>query len=324
VLLGAMLQAATVMAQGEPGVPPTPDDEADVPRAPGPDTSAAETDEPATTAPKPEPPATPPGTPFTRRYPTPPNAYGTWPPSRWPRPAGAGGLTEPARPAHGEDAAEVPPPDEPKKKPEPEGPYVPHWMAVEAGVRNFVIFDDGIDPYSSSNLFAQGAFGLTFVPFHTGPSSFGVTAEYDVGVKSHHVRFVDSSLVLHRIGLGLHAQVVLGRFRIFARAVPAAWYAQASLDDSGVDRPTVAGGWTWGMDATGGAAIRLGSAGGPSHDPAVRFWLLAELGYGFAGAIPMRFGPEEDEEDPRQYGEVTLPDVKPAGLVNRIAVSLSF
>ncbi|MBW2458067.1 MAG: hypothetical protein JRI68_26415, partial [Deltaproteobacteria bacterium] len=49
-----------------------------------------------------------------------------------------------------------------------------------------------------------------------------------------------------------------------------------------------------------------------------------ELGYGFAGAVDMNYSPEEDDDDPRVYGSVDLPPVRPSGLINRLAVALTF
>ncbi|MBW2457490.1 MAG: hypothetical protein JRI68_23485, partial [Deltaproteobacteria bacterium] len=203
-------------------------------------------------------------------------------------------------------------PDQPEPE-VPTGPYVPHWMSAEIGVRNWVVFDEGIEPYSATGFVAQGAFTLNFVPFHFGDFAIGLSAEYDLGQTSHHVRTIDSSVTLHRIGAGIHAQYLLSRLRFFARVIPAAWHVQGSLEDDAFERPLKANGWTWGVDATGGVAVRIGSAGGPPNDRHVRFWLLAELGYGFAGAVDMSYGPEEDDEDPRVYGSVDLPPVRPSG-----------
>ncbi len=216
-----------------------------------------------------------------------------------------------------------PKPEEPEPE-EPTGPYVPHWMSAEVGVRNFVIFNDGFEPYSEDGFMAQGAFAFNFVPFHFGDFALGLTAEYDVGQSSHHIRNIDSSMTLHRLGAGVHAQYLFSRLRLFARVTPGAWHAQGSINDDAFERPLAATKWTWGIDATAGLAVRIGSAGGPSNDRAVRFWLLAELGYGFAGKMDMAFSPEEDEDDPRIYGAVDLPSMRPSGLVNRLALALSF
>ncbi len=244
-----------------------------------------------------------------------------------PAPAPPASLPPPPGGALGHDTRYQAVPAEPPDQPEPEvplGPYVPHWMSAEIGVRNWVVFDEGIEPYTDTGFVAQGAFTLGFVPFHFGDFSIGLNAEYDVGRVAHHVRNIDSAVTLHRIGAGVLAQFRLSRLRFFARAMPAAWHAQGSLNDTDFERPLVADGWTWGVDATGGVAVRIGSAGGPSNDRHVRFWLLAELGYGFAGDMDMSYAPEEDDEDPRVYGSVDLPPVQPSGLINRLALAVTF
>jgi hypothetical protein len=197
-------------------------------------------------------------------------------------------------------------------------------MWFDVGFRTYLIFDDGFDAFSDNEVLGQGAFTVGFTPLHFEPFGIGLTAEYDIGRKSHHIRYVDTALTLHRVGVGVQGHADLGILRLFVRATPGFWYGDASIDDTSFERPLVASGFTWGVDATGGAALRIASVGSSSADAAVRFWLLLELGYGFAGELDMSFTPEEDEEDPRQFGAVTLPPVRPAGMVNRFGFAISF
>ena len=77
------------------------------------------------------------------------------------------------------------------------------------------------------------------------------------------------------------------------------------------------------MDTTAGAALRLGSAG-PEEDPNASFWLSAELGYSFAGSTDMPYTANLADDDPRQFGTVDLPAIRPSGFANRITFGVSF
>ena len=80
---------------------------------------------------------------------------------------------------------------------------------------------------------------------------------------------------------------------------------------------------TWTLDTSAGASLRLGSAGEPDN-PAASFWINAELGYSFAGRAEMAYSAELEDDDPRQFGAITLPAVKPAGFMNRLSFGVSF
>jgi hypothetical protein len=136
--------------------------------------------------------------------------------------------------------------------------------------------------------------------------SLGLVAEYDVGRVEDNARGVPSSLVMQRVAGGLQAQLDLWRFQLYARGTPGAIYATAELEDPGIDRALEADGWTWAVDVTGGARFRLASAG-PTSAPVVSFWMVAEGGYSFAGDVEMTFAPGVEEDDPRQFGTLSLP-----------------
>lgn len=204
--------------------------------------------------------------------------------------------------------------------------YKPHMLGVELGMRNLAIINDGYQLYRPSGWLGQLSLTVNVLPFHFGQFSVGVTGEYAVGSASDSVRGLPSSVTLQRIVAGVQAQyVVAERLRFYGRVTPGAWYADASLEDAAFDAPLAADGWTWAVDTTAGVALRLGSAGGQEHDPWVRFWLMGEAGYGFAGNVDMSFRPQLDEEDAAvDYGEVILPGLNPSGFTSRLAVGLSF
>ena len=312
--LGAMLVTSPSFAQGEPAPPPPGGAVPASPPAPTGEQPPADPSEPPVVAVQPsaEEPAAPGGQPAE------------------PAPVEPGPEAVPAQPLQPEVMPWAPPPAlggevaPDAATPVPEGPYVPHWMWFDVGFRTYVIFNDGFDAFSDNEVLGQGAFTVGFTPLHFEPFGIGLTAEYDIGRKSHNIRGIDSGLTLHRLGVGVQGHADLGILRLFARATPAFWYGAATIDDASFQRPLVSSGFTWGFDATGGAAIRIASVGPTSSDAVVRFWLLLELGYGFAGNIDMTFAPEEDEDDPRQFGVVSLPPVRPAGMVNRFGFAVSF
>jgi hypothetical protein len=227
-------------------------------------------------------------------------------------------LTSPARADTVVAAAE----DSPETAETAGGP-VHHWFAISTGLRNLWVLDPSFDPYAGDDRLTQATIAFDLRPVQLGPFGLGLTAEYDVGGRGATMRGARASIAVHRLALGAEARVELWRLELFARGTPAAIYADASVDDESFPRALDAGGWTWGVDATGGFRFRLGSAG-RSDAPLARFWLSAEAGYAFAKAIDLRLSPAVDGDDPQAYGSVTLPSFQPRGVVNRIAFVVSF
>jgi hypothetical protein len=209
------------------------------------------------------------------------------------------------------------PPEKPKR-------YTQRHLGFEIGARNQIVLFEGFDPYSRSDLLPHFAVAATWVPVRAGAVSLGVVGEYDIGGQSATARGDATALTVHRFSAGLQARFALAsRLYTFVKAAPAALHLRASIDDAALDRPLVARTWTWGLDTTGGAALLLGAAGDRAW-PAARFWLVGEIGYAFAGEAEMRFSPEADPEDPRRFGEVELPGLRAAGVVNRFAFAVTF
>lgn len=202
--------------------------------------------------------------------------------------------------------------------------YVQRHMGLEVGARTQVVLFEGFDPYSRSDLLPHFAAAGTWVPLRAGAFSLALLGEYDLGGQSANARGDETALTVHRFSAGLQARFTLGsRLYTFVKGAPAALHLRASIDDAALDRPLVARTWTWGVDATGGAGLLLGAAGDEDW-PAARFWLVGEIGYAFAGEAEMRFSPEADQDDPRQFGEIELPGLRTAGVVNRLAFAVTF
>ena len=202
--------------------------------------------------------------------------------------------------------------------------YVQRHVGFEAGMRTTVVLDEGYDPYSANDLLPHFAAAATWVPLRMAPFSVGLVGEYDLGRSSGMARGDATSLVIHRASVGLQARLALGRrVYAFAKAAPSVMYLRGGITDAAIDRPLTADAWTWGVDATGGAAVLIGRAGDPDW-PALRVWIVGEIGYAFAGKSEMVFSPEEQDDDPRMFGSVRLPGFRPAGVVNRLALALTF
>lgn len=198
-------------------------------------------------------------------------------------------------------------------------------VTLSAGARGVFLPSAGLEPYASGNpvmmMFSVSP-GVTIA--RAGSVSVVASVEWDMGSRSDTARGQDASLTLHRLAGAIETRwQPVRRLYLSAKLAPAAFRVLGSITAPGLDRPLVARQWTWGLDATGGAGLLLGTAGSWSA-PSARFWLTGELGYTFAGSADMRYAPASSDTDPRQFGTVMLPAFKPAGGVARLALAVSF
>ena len=192
------------------------------------------------------------------------------------------------------------------------------------GVRSMVVPSAGLDPFSSNDAFSQVSFAAGPTVARIGAVSFAALAEWNFGRLRDTARGETSSLAIHRLGVGLESRLQLARrLALFAKVAPAAVHLRGSIDVPDLERPLVSRSWSWSLDTTVGAAFMFASTG-PRAAPTSRFWFTGELGYGFAGESAMSYKPAADDEDPRTYGAITLPALRPAGALARFAVAVSF
>jgi hypothetical protein len=208
---------------------------------------------------------------------------------------------------------------------EPSSATRPGEVAVAAGVRAAILPGAGLDPYApGSDLLVMSSVSAGVTLFRAGRASLVGSLEWNMGSRSDFARGQEASVTLHRLGLALETRYQPARrLYLSVKLAPAAFAVLGSIQAPGIDRPLVARPWTWGLDATGGAGLLLGTVG-PSARPSARFWLTAELGYAFAGSAPMRYAPASDAADPSRYGSVMLPAFKPAGGVGRLGLAVAF
>jgi hypothetical protein len=192
---------------------------------------------------------------------------------------------------------------------------------VSLGLRGMLMPSRGFDPYATNNFLLQGSVGAGITVVRLGNASILLFAEYDGGARSATARGEQASLALHRLSGGAETRYQLGkRFHLAARVAPAAMFMHGSIEDSTLDRPLTASAWTWGLDVSGGGGLLLGSTG----PRGAKFYVTLDFGYTFAGEKEMRYAPAASDEDPRKYGSVTLPAMKPAGATSRLGVAVAF
>lgn len=204
--------------------------------------------------------------------------------------------------------------------PRPEPPSTPD-VNLGVGVRGMLLPSAGFDPYSSNDFMAMSALtaGLTVLRF--GRASITLSAEWNVGTRSGLARGQETSLTLHRLAGVAETRYQLGRrFFLAVKVSPAAFHARASLDDPSIERPLVSRTWTWSLEAAGGLGLLLGSTG----QRGAKFWLNLDLGYTFAGETKVELSPAADDQDPRRYGTVAMPTLRPSGATSRLGVFVAF
>jgi hypothetical protein len=207
--------------------------------------------------------------------------------------------------------ADVAPP-QPSSRPE---------FNIFAGLRGMILPSRGFDPYATTNLLMQGSVGAGLTVVRVGNASILLFAEYDAGARSATARGEEASLALHRLSGGAETRYQLGRrFYLAARVAPAAMFMRGTIADTTIDRPLVASAWTWGLDVSGGGGLLLGSTG----PQGAKFHLTLDFGYTFAGEAQMSHAPAASDDDPRKYGSVMLPAMKPAGATSRLGVAVAF
>lgn len=202
------------------------------------------------------------------------------------------------------------------------------WRVPEVnlgfGLRMMRVASAGLDPFATNDTVTQLSLVAGPTLLRSGRVSLAALFEWDYGNKEATARGDKTALTMHRIGLGLESRFQLAhRLMIFAKVSPGAVHLRSTIEDAGLPRPLVSRSWSWALDTTGGLAVMFANTG-PREAPTSRFWFTGELGYGFAGQSDMVFAPEADAEDPRKYGTIMLPALRPSGVLGRIAVAVSF
>lgn len=208
--------------------------------------------------------------------------------------------------------------------PVPSVPVRPHRFGVYLGMRATNLKHPGYDPYSSSDALVQNAVGLSFSPWRARPLSLHFLAEWNYGMSNSYARGIQTNLAVHRLALGLEGRWMPGsRFYLFGKLVPGLVHLGGEIDDYELGVTLESNAWAFVMDASAGAALRIGTAG-TEPKRTVSFWLMMDWGYTFAAQAPMTFRPADIEDDTRTFGTVSLPGLRPGGFVTRTAFAITF
>ena len=201
--------------------------------------------------------------------------------------------------------------------------HVPE-INLALGFRTMIMPSAGLDPYATDNTVVQLSLAAGPTLLRRGPVAIVAMAEWSFGTKESTARGDTTSLTMHRLGVGLETRFQLAtRLMLFAKLAPAAVNLRGTIMDPGLTRPLVSRSWSWALDATAGAAVMFARTGS-REAPTSRFWFTGELGYGFAGESDMIYAPEVDAADPRKYGSIMLPGLRPSGALARLAMLVSF
>jgi hypothetical protein len=213
--------------------------------------------------------------------------------------------------------ARAEPPDTAPRVAAPRAPEID----VSVGIRGMLLPSPGFDPYAGNDVLVQSAVTVGVSLLRAGHASVLLFAEWDLGSRSSSARGEDTSLMLNRFGGGVETRYQLGRHvYLSAKLAPAAFLLDGSITDPSLDRPLVAQAWTWALDASGGFGVLLGR----TETRGVGFWVTGDLGYTWAGESAMSYAPAAEASDPRQFGSVMLPAMKPAGGMSRLGMAVSF
>jgi hypothetical protein len=137
-------------------------------------------------------------------------------------------------------------------------------------------------------------------------------------------RGADTNLVINHLNLGIRPEYHFSStFFGFANMAPGAAHVYGVIKDTSINQELSASSWTWSFDLTAGASYQLFNV---LKDKPGRsgLWVTGDVGYSFAGQATMIHNVSKDSDDPRQYGELTMPPLRPAGILWRIGLEYLF
>jgi hypothetical protein len=199
------------------------------------------------------------------------------------------------------------------------GPRV--WEAT-IGLQTTYIKGAAFDPFSSGDAFPQLSLSAARVVWRSQRWALASGAILNLGSTDSTARSAPSQLSLTRI-----AALVEGRYQPrsrvygFVRLAPGLLHGSASVTDgsspAGNSLGTSFNGFS--VDASGGAAFRIGSIG----DTRLSAWLTGEGGYGWAPSERLVLAPGLGA-DQSKAGALDLGSLTPGGGFFRIAFALAY
>jgi hypothetical protein len=205
-----------------------------------------------------------------------------------------------------------------------ESPVRRERFGVYFGFRALNLKHAGYDPYSESDALATNAIGLSFTPTTSKRFALHFATEWNIGSSQAYARGAEADLTVNRFALGLEGRwMPNSRFYLYARVMPAAMYLFGEIKDWEMGVNLESSSWTFAVDTSAGAALRLGTATSERKRTA-SFWLMIDWGYSFAGEASMTFRPAEIEDETRTFGDINLPGLRPGGFVTRTSFAVTF
>lgn len=197
-------------------------------------------------------------------------------------------------------------------------------FGVYIGFRAINVKHPGYDPFSESDALATSAIGFSFTPSRSQRFSLHFATEWNIGSSTAYARGAQTDLLVNRVALGLEGRwMPKSRFYLYARVMPAAVHLAGKIEDWELGVDLESSSWTFAVDTSAGAALRLGTAG-KEPKRTTSFWLMMDWGYVFAGQADMTFLPAKNEEEPRNFGAINLPGLRPGGFVTRASFAVTF
>ena len=144
----------------------------------------------------------------------------------------------------------------------------------------------------------------------------------DVGTRSATARGAPTSLYALRLLLGPEARWhLMPQLYLFARPSAGVLRTVAQLDEGSTGATLKASAWSFAVDATAGAAFAVIDL--RRHAGDLRFWLIADGGYGWAATSDLLLAPEDDT-GPKRTAELDLGELALGGPFFRIAAAATF
>lgn len=212
------------------------------------------------------------------------------------------------------------------------GTHQTHWRA-ELGTRVTFVKHAGYDPFSTNDALTQVSLGGARTLWASGPLSYAVSFHWDYGEAHATARGEATQLYAHRIAPGAEARWhFLPQLYAYGRVAPGLMSIRSELQSTpagGTLETRGPAGWSpldvpWvpTLDLLVGAAVEaLGNRSGSSRD--VRLWLLAEGGYGWAGATDLQLQGEGDAL-PQRVAALDLGELALRGATFRISAAATF
>ena len=196
------------------------------------------------------------------------------------------------------------------------------YLQASLGLRVSQVPDAGYDVFSNSDELAQVSLGLAGTLWRQQRFSLAATGFWDYGQKGSNVRGSNTDLVVHRLTIGPEARYqLLPPLYLFVHVLPAFAHSSASLADGVAQVTRYARHWSYGVDASAGAAFELYAARSGAFRP--QLWAMAEGGYGYLGSTSLELSPDAGQ-GPQRPAPVDLGSLSLAGPYFRVSAAVGF